>query len=641
MASASQASVATTAAGSTATSGNNSPRGTTRATLPASRQGAVNSTTARPRSAGRVGQLSRTNTATSNAPAPGGAGASASSSSRAETSRTSPRRQVSRPSSNLGAGMHSGNSSSSRATGKVMAGNASGVSRHPNGTFGSRVGVGDDARFTRPNSSARSSFGGNGDVLSSRAKSPGSRSETPQDERAAARQRACSPSGRTGTPTGRRRSPGPTSGRIPDSRSPSPPPLAQLSNAEWNGYPEEHTGIATALPSTSSTANAQPGGSLVDVLGRIAVALERSGEEGGATSGATAAAVVAAAASAVAEANRPFAMPRAGVPPVSGEVRSLAPGDTAPGRGGTSPPLREREGDRSTMQQEVGKIGMAPSSGSSSNANAMLQMMSELEARLHRTEQSLATVVANQSSTQVEAVESRTADEQMMTYMHALESRAARLEHEVADLRAQVGRRLDSAARDAAASRREAEEARTEAATLRSEVADLMAQLLQAPSFGNLGAALRSGGSNATDHEPARSDETSTSSLNQSSSGLLQSQSSSGILPARPLKQDTSGDAEVEPSAITSPNQTLARSGSSSLGDEQSQVSSVVQHAVKFVPAPLAASDTTAATVFSASVVGPQRGMPSRMPPARATFPQGASPNSATVIGSGSAVLRH
>lgn len=52
----------------------------------------------------------------------------------------------------------------------------------------------------------------------------------------------------------------------------------------------------------------------------------------------------------------------------------------------------------------------------------------------------------------------------------------SRLEHEVADLRAQVARRLDVAARENALCRRDADNARAEAASLRKEVADLIAQ---------------------------------------------------------------------------------------------------------------------------------------------------------------------
>jgi len=52
----------------------------------------------------------------------------------------------------------------------------------------------------------------------------------------------------------------------------------------------------------------------------------------------------------------------------------------------------------------------------------------------------------------------------------------SRLEHEVADLRAQVARRLDIAARENALCRRDADNARAEAASLRKEVADLVAQ---------------------------------------------------------------------------------------------------------------------------------------------------------------------
>lgn len=53
----------------------------------------------------------------------------------------------------------------------------------------------------------------------------------------------------------------------------------------------------------------------------------------------------------------------------------------------------------------------------------------------------------------------------------------SRLEHEVADLRAQVARRLDIAARENALCRRDADNARAEAASLRKEVADLVAEI--------------------------------------------------------------------------------------------------------------------------------------------------------------------
>lgn len=311
-----------------------------------------------------------------------------------------------------------------------------------------------------------------------------------------------------------------------------------------------------------------------------------------------------------------------------GALRSVPPGDSAHGRGGTSPPLRERDGDRG-LQQEGGKPS-APSSGSSSNAAVMLQMFSELEARMDRTEQNLATVAANQTSAQLDAEESGAADEQTLARLHALESRAARLEHEVTDLRAQVGRRLDSVARDAAVSRREAEEARSEAATLRSEVAELMAQLLQAPALCNVGLATRS----ASDRDSGllasgRSEETSTSSLLQSSSaGLI----------ARTLKQESNGDVEADLSASTTSSGNIAtRAGTGSIGDEQVQV---IQHSVKFVPAPLAAADTSAAHIVSPVVVGPQRGVPSRVP-TRAPLPQSASPPSATLLGSGSSLLKY
>lgn len=68
----------------------------------------------------------------------------------------------------------------------------------------------------------------------------------------------------------------------------------------------------------------------------------------------------------------------------------------------------------------------------------------------------------------------QTADMRELT---ALRDRAGRLEHEIADLRAQVARRLDSATQEIAASRQESEEARAEVTALRGQVAELSAQL--------------------------------------------------------------------------------------------------------------------------------------------------------------------
>lgn len=62
--------------------------------------------------------------------------------------------------------------------------------------------------------------------------------------------------------------------------------------------------------------------------------------------------------------------------------------------------------------------------------------------------------------------------------LDALRSGAERREQEVAQLRAQVARRLDSSAKDVAASRREADEARAEIAALRAEVAELTAHIV-------------------------------------------------------------------------------------------------------------------------------------------------------------------
>lgn len=64
-----------------------------------------------------------------------------------------------------------------------------------------------------------------------------------------------------------------------------------------------------------------------------------------------------------------------------------------------------------------------------------------------------------------------------MRELTTLRDRAGRLEHEIADLRAQVARRLDFAAREVASSRQETEEARAEVAALRVQVAELSAQL--------------------------------------------------------------------------------------------------------------------------------------------------------------------
>merc|ERR1719199_2078800 len=153
---------------------------------------------------------------------------------------------------------------------------------------------------------------------------------------------------------------------------------------DWAAQPSDFQGLAGTgaahAPSTSSV-------SLVDVLARIATALERGGDDGGPVSGAAAAAVVAAAASAVAEAQRPFAAqqqqvapPQLSLPPGGGSPASV-PGTTgasrtadaaaAPSR---SPPSRDRGGmDRAASNsglEESLKPGKASATASSSRGTA-------------------------------------------------------------------------------------------------------------------------------------------------------------------------------------------------------------------------------------------------------------------------------
>lgn len=205
--------------------------------------------------------------------------------------------------------------------------------------------------------------------------------------------------------------------------------------------------------------------SLVDALARIASALERGGglaagaDDSSAAAGAAAAAVVAAGLAA-AEAPVNVAVPmhnhigtvRAGHEPVhsNGMVAAVA-----------------------GMQDQIAQ-----------RKSATPQILADVEARMARIERSLSDVLcpgAPRDKPGQEGFEATPAQLAEVSEIGTLSARCGRLEHEVAELRAQVGRRLDAAARDAAASRREAEEARAEASTLRSEVADLMAQLLQAP----------------------------------------------------------------------------------------------------------------------------------------------------------------
>lgn len=70
--------------------------------------------------------------------------------------------------------------------------------------------------------------------------------------------------------------------------------------------------------------------------------------------------------------------------------------------------------------------------------------------------------------------------------LDALRAGAERREQDVAQLRAQVARRLDSSAKEVATSRRDADEARAEVAALRAEVAELTTHIV--PVAGEAGA---------------------------------------------------------------------------------------------------------------------------------------------------------
>lgn len=102
------------------------------------------------------------------------------------------------------------------------------------------------------------------------------------------------------------------------------------------------------------------------------------------------------------------------------------------------------------------------------------QMLADLNARVARMERSGGGLLPSAEENLGAGAASTPASHSGSGSLHQWNSR---LEHEVADLRAQVARRLDIAARESALCRRDADKARAEAASLRKEVADLAAQL--------------------------------------------------------------------------------------------------------------------------------------------------------------------
>jgi len=243
----------------------------------------------------------------------------------------------------------------------------------------------------------------------------------------------------------------------------APPGISQDVGAPLGALQLEDGGIGAGLLSSAGVSAPASSMSLVDALGRIASALERGGaDDTSGAAGAAAAAAVAAAKTAVAEA------PMNVTAPMNNHVGAVRAGHEL--------------SDRHSNGMVAAVVGMKDQLTQRQASSP--QMMADVEARMARIERSLADVlcqgVARDKPGQ-EGLEATPAHRTKSSEIDTLTARCGRLEHEVAELRAQVARRLDAAARDAAASRREAEEARAEASTLRSEVADLMAQLLQAP----------------------------------------------------------------------------------------------------------------------------------------------------------------
>lgn len=186
--------------------------------------------------------------------------------------------------------------------------------------------------------------------------------------------------------------------------------------------------------------------SLVDALGRIAFALERGGDSVGSggdfSNRATAAAMAAIAASAAAAAGGGAADCGGGVNGMLGSLRSASGS-----RGGSD--------DKPWQQQQAGVT---------KSLSLMTQRLADLEVRV------------GQKSAQQGYVAGGGVERHELQALHGW---ANRLDHEVGELRAQVARRLDMAARETAACRRDAQEARAEASALRIEVADLAAKFEQ------------------------------------------------------------------------------------------------------------------------------------------------------------------
>jgi len=109
----------------------------------------------------------------------------------------------------------------------------------------------------------------------------------------------------------------------------------------------------------------------------------------------------------------------------------------------------------------------------------MPQSFSDLEARMGRIESDMIDA-QNGGGALAQRSASAGGAAGAIRELEVLRSRAGRLEHEVAELRTQVARRLDAVSRESALCRREAEDARAEAAALRGEVERLSANLRQA-----------------------------------------------------------------------------------------------------------------------------------------------------------------
>lgn len=107
------------------------------------------------------------------------------------------------------------------------------------------------------------------------------------------------------------------------------------------------------------------------------------------------------------------------------------------------------------------------SSGMGSQTLVLLpQLLAELEGRVGQVEQSM--------------VELRPPFSGSGAREEGLRARCARLEHEVAELRSQLARRVEAVAQDAAASRRAAAEAKAEVASVKAELSRVLSLLPQA-----------------------------------------------------------------------------------------------------------------------------------------------------------------